>query len=595
MFDSKVNEDPCPSEVVLDDFLDREAPHRISVPASPHAIILKNEQVAAQSSNPKAVLISLNKRSESAFKIISQVVRSPTPDSSQSKTSSEDKSGSCIPTSAPHSNPEALDVARVQELEKENADLRSRLQELTMKELVKGMLDDVHQDGRTGDLLDELAALKKEVAQLKRERSQYISADQAWRSDTNGIAANLASRVYKTHSTTSMASKMFFPTTSSLATSFSPTNAERGELKKSLCGWDMLVTSSASKRSRQNTSDSDISTTDVTPKTENDTFISDETSPVHLPNDIMALIDSAEEQGSAEERPHDRISPPGMALSHRLLQTNFETPRKPTDPHSSDALSASNDSDMSNPPGVNVFDRTTQSCIRPRSGSVMASSMPDCGRFASTEARIAQASYMKGEVQRPPAYLTKNESHSVGPSMMPSWHSGYSTSQAGSLPFRFDAGVRHSFAVPQSQVNGKGFAPPPQPSGHYVPPPPQPTELKPEDQNNYVRLIRMCNMLHVEQRTIDWFTAPQYSHLWPQMIGKVDELQRRHVNGGLSVKNPAAWLTKFFNIIRIDPDEPARNRAMRSAKLSSRRFLGTESGAQANNSLGMHGNNSWYS
>ena len=46
------------------------------------------------------------------------------------------------------------------------------------------------------------------------------------------------------------------------------------------------------------------------------------------------------------------------------------------------------------------------------------------------------------------------------------------------------------------------------------------------------------------------------------MINKIDELNRRK-DGAVNVKNPAAWLTKFFNIIRVDPDEPNRNRMNR--------------------------------
>ena len=47
---------------------------------------------------------------------------------------------------------------------------------------------------------------------------------------------------------------------------------------------------------------------------------------------------------------------------------------------------------------------------------------------------------------------------------------------------------------------------------------------------------------------------PQYAHLWAKMVNKIEELQRRSRAGEDKVKNPSAWLTKFFNIIRNDPD-----------------------------------------
>jgi len=61
------------------------------------------------------------------------------------------------------------------------------------------------------------------------------------------------------------------------------------------------------------------------------------------------------------------------------------------------------------------------------------------------------------------------------------------------------------------------------------------------------------------------------------MIDKIGELSRRK-NGEVNVKNPAAWLTKFFNIIRVDPDEPARNRAMRNMT-GKKAFLGSAGSA----------------
>merc|ERR1711988_936568 len=96
-------------------------------------------------------------------------------------------------------------------------------------------------------------------------------------------------------------------------------------------------------------------------------------------------------------------------------------------------------------------------------------------------------------------------------------------------------------------------------TGDFNPPPPPSKALSPAEKENALRLTMLCNQLGVEQRTIDWFTSPNYAYTWPQMIDKIDELHRRKL-GQVNVKNPAAWLTKFFNIIRVDPEEPARNR-----------------------------------
>lgn len=100
--------------------------------------------------------------------------------------------------------------------------------------------------------------------------------------------------------------------------------------------------------------------------------------------------------------------------------------------------------------------------------------------------------------------------------------------------------------------------------------------MTPDDEANRYRLVQLCDGLGVEPRTTEWFTSDAYAHLWPQMIHKIDELNRRR-NGEVNVKNPAAWLTKFFNIIRVDPDEPARNRATRgTAKTTSVSSLTTK-------------------
>eukprot|EP00392_Amoebophrya_sp_AT5.2_P008569 g8597.t1 len=69
-------------------------------------------------------------------------------------------------------------------------------------------------------------------------------------------------------------------------------------------------------------------------------------------------------------------------------------------------------------------------------------------------------------------------------------------------------------------------------------------------------LAEVCRRYDVEKRTTDWFLEPQFSAYWPAMLLKCSELDRRNEDGSKRVKNASAWLTKFFNILRSDPDEP---------------------------------------
>lgn len=85
-------------------------------------------------------------------------------------------------------------------------------------------------------------------------------------------------------------------------------------------------------------------------------------------------------------------------------------------------------------------------------------------------------------------------------------------------------------------------------------------------------MLKLCTELEVEQRTRDWFAHPRYAGLWKLMVEKTQELKRRTTGAepvtGVSsdgsqrvlkkVKNPSAWLTRFFNIIRVDPEDPKK-------------------------------------
>lgn len=73
------------------------------------------------------------------------------------------------------------------------------------------------------------------------------------------------------------------------------------------------------------------------------------------------------------------------------------------------------------------------------------------------------------------------------------------------------------------------------------------------------RIVRECTQCHVEERTINWFCQPEHAPLWENLANKCEELSRRMQEAHTRVKNPSAWLTKFFNVIRRDGPEDSSN------------------------------------
>jgi hypothetical protein len=64
------------------------------------------------------------------------------------------------------------------------------------------------------------------------------------------------------------------------------------------------------------------------------------------------------------------------------------------------------------------------------------------------------------------------------------------------------------------------------------------------------KIRRLCRKHGVEERTVDWFLHSENYHCWDKLAAKCAELDRRAGDAGFRVKNPSAWLTKYFNLIR---------------------------------------------
>jgi hypothetical protein len=66
------------------------------------------------------------------------------------------------------------------------------------------------------------------------------------------------------------------------------------------------------------------------------------------------------------------------------------------------------------------------------------------------------------------------------------------------------------------------------------------------------RLLDLCRKHDVDLRTIEWFVLPEHAVYWDTLGRKLEEIDRRSKlgDGNFKVKNPSAWLTKFFNTIR---------------------------------------------
>lgn len=66
------------------------------------------------------------------------------------------------------------------------------------------------------------------------------------------------------------------------------------------------------------------------------------------------------------------------------------------------------------------------------------------------------------------------------------------------------------------------------------------------------QLIYLCRKHDVDVRTLEWFLLPENAIYWETLAMKLEEIDRRATmqDGHFKVKNPSAWLTKFFNTIR---------------------------------------------
>jgi len=66
------------------------------------------------------------------------------------------------------------------------------------------------------------------------------------------------------------------------------------------------------------------------------------------------------------------------------------------------------------------------------------------------------------------------------------------------------------------------------------------------------RLLDLCRKHGVDLRTIEWFLMPENAIYWETLARKLEEIDRRSMlgDGHFKVKNPSAWLTKFFNTVR---------------------------------------------
>ncbi|CAD7948515.1 unnamed protein product [Amoebophrya sp. A25] len=81
------------------------------------------------------------------------------------------------------------------------------------------------------------------------------------------------------------------------------------------------------------------------------------------------------------------------------------------------------------------------------------------------------------------------------------------------------------------------------------------TASMPGGDQHRAELLRMCERYEVEKRTAEWFAQPEHSRYWEALVHKSVELERRNDDGSMRVKNSSAWLTKFFNVLRTNPDE----------------------------------------
>jgi hypothetical protein len=75
--------------------------------------------------------------------------------------------------------------------------------------------------------------------------------------------------------------------------------------------------------------------------------------------------------------------------------------------------------------------------------------------------------------------------------------------------------------------------------------------LTPTDVRAREMLVRLCTKHDVDTRTIAWFLRAEHVQFWCALGDKCGELDRRAESGnGTGVRNPSAWLTKYFNTLR---------------------------------------------
>lgn len=126
---------------------------------------------------------------------------------------------------------------------------------------------------------------------------------------------------------------------------------------------------------------------------------------------------------------------------------------------------------------------------------------------------------------------------------------------------QLSSSVSTNTVIQPSQSIGASIAPPPgMEMGSMIAPPGLPIEggLHPHFTSareasllhSKMRLFGLCQKHEVDQRTVEWFLLPENAIYWETLARKLEEIDRRSTDGHFKVKNPSAWLTKFFNTIR---------------------------------------------
>jgi len=75
-------------------------------------------------------------------------------------------------------------------------------------------------------------------------------------------------------------------------------------------------------------------------------------------------------------------------------------------------------------------------------------------------------------------------------------------------------------------------------------------QLQAADLKAREQLIVLCTKHDVDTRTVAWFLRVEHVQYWHSLVDKCAELDRRSESSVTYVKNPSAWLTKYFNTLR---------------------------------------------